>query len=189
LRPVGENKSELYRSILRKQERHIYDLFYGGEKEVEHITFTIEPELLGWVRLEGRKVYWLGNNYHYGSPDKEFLFYDFSLNVGDTFGIAPQVDWHPPGQEERYKFYLSSIDNVLIGNEYRKKYNFVHIWAHFGGPNNWTNYNFSVIEGIGCDRYFFYVFNTDYSHNKPLLRVYYKNKPIWKNPIFYHEGE
>jgi len=179
VRQVGENKAELHRAIQRRMIT-----MTSGNEIVGDTTWNVENDenqdrigLIAWIHLEGRKVYWQGN-YFISSPDKKLLFYDFSLNIGDTFNVMP--GYTPPAGEEGYpKYYLASIDSILIDNEYRKKYNFVHIWAHVAGTR-WADYNFSVIEGIGCDRYFFYVFDTDYSHNGPLIKVYYKDKLIWR---------
>lgn len=61
----------------------------------------------------------------------EQLFYDFTLQVGDTVKgyIAKHSDW--------YTELVISIDSVLIGNSFRKRWNID------------TCYNISIIEGIG----------------------------------------
>jgi hypothetical protein len=63
-----------------------------------------------------RKVFGLGSG-------QEYLVYDFSLSVGDTFRIS-----HPTvGVEESY--VIEGIDTVLVGNSLRKRFN-------FGGPQS-----------------------------------------------------
>ncbi len=61
---------------------------------------------------------------------EEYLVYDFSLSVGDTFRIS-----HPTvGVEESY--VIAGIDTIAVGNSFRKRFNFE------GTENYW-------IEGIG----------------------------------------
>lgn len=66
---------------------------------------------------------------------EEYLVYDFSLSVGDTFRIS-----HPTvGVEESY--VIQGIDTVLVGNSLRKRFN-------FGGPQSLPE-SYYWIEGIG----------------------------------------
>jgi len=172
LRQIGENKTELHRAVQKRMQTFNLGIADPDLKFVGDSTWNEKPELLGWIYLEGRKVYYQGVpyiDYDGKSWEKEKgLFYDFSLNVGDKF------DTPSNSFSDDYNFYLSSFDNVLVGNELRKKYDFMLNLKESG-------YNFSVIEGIGCDRYFFYVFNTDYTHNNSqLIKVYYKDKLIWR---------
>jgi len=75
-----------------------------------------------------RKVFLLWNG-------QEYLVYDFSLSVGDTFHIS-----HPTvGVEESY--VIEGIDTVLVGNSLRKRFN-------FGGPQSLPE-SYYWIEGIG----------------------------------------
>lgn len=75
-----------------------------------------------------RKVYRLWSG-------QEYLVYDFSLSVGDTFNIS-----HPTvGVEESY--VIEGIDTVSVGNSLRKRFN-------FGGPQSLPE-SYYWIEGIG----------------------------------------
>src|ERR1035437_640006 len=65
------------------------------------------------------------------------LLYDFNLSLGDTL---------PTTFNFGVDNYVSNVDSVLIGNNYRKKF-----WiSHFGGHTNHTDSNYyALIEGIG----------------------------------------
>jgi|GEM_PF-1593798 len=53
--------------------------------------------------------------------DGEYLVYDFSLMVGDTFFVPPPLSSWPEANE----FYIiTSIDTILVGNSLRKKFTF-----------------------------------------------------------------
>jgi len=80
----------------------------------------------GAIRTENRKTYQFINGYAY-------LLMDFTLNVGDTM-------YSYLTQEGKI---IESIDSVLVGNEYRKRFNFQN--SSFGYCN-W------MIEGIGHER-------------------------------------
>jgi type IX secretion system substrate protein len=79
-----------------------------------------------------KKVYYRTNS----STSVDTLLYNFNLSVGDTLP-ASYINYHGVN-------YVSSIDSILIGTNYRKQY---HISA-FGGGMPGTNYD-SLIEGIG----------------------------------------
>lgn len=76
--------------------------------------------------IENKLVYFVPPN-----ETEEQLLYDFNLEVGDTLSgyIAPA--WDEICQVE-------SIDSVLVGNSYRKRWNV-----------NWWYYDAQLIEGIG----------------------------------------
>ncbi|MDZ7777870.1 MAG: T9SS type A sorting domain-containing protein [Bacteroidales bacterium] len=74
----------------------------------------------GAIRTENGKTYQLNG-------DEENLLMDFTLNVGDTL-----FSYISPG------LVIGSIDSVLVGTEYRKRFNFTN-----GDICNW------MIEGIG----------------------------------------
>jgi hypothetical protein len=86
--------------------------------------YTFQNDYLGGLRTESGRVYFY-NGY------EEVLLYDFTLGVGDTLysHISPGL-------------IISEIDSVLVGEEYRKRYNF------FNGEwyCNW------MVEGIGHER-------------------------------------
>ena len=191
VRQSGEQKAELYRSVVGKMTQSGYDLFTQKPLELEDSTYNNPPELYGWINLEGRKVYFQGID-HNGNPwDERCIFYDFPLNVGDTVDMA-NIKWQKPihwptNAEDVAKFRLSSIDNILVGNEHRKKFNFVHILSDnpiFEG-HHFERFNFSAIDGIGNPQGLFYMFER-ISHpmfedwGKALMEVYHKDKLIWR---------
>jgi hypothetical protein len=169
---IGENKAELYSSIERTVKTDVLWEVEEGKLKFNDTTFTIEPDLTGWIYLENRKVYFQGLN----SWDEKTLLLDFGLNIGDTF-MFPGDTY--PGFEPYNRFYLISIDNVFVGNEYRKRHNFAN-------KKDQAHSNFSLIEGIGCNIHFFYTLTdfgiaVDLVHNIRLLSVYFKDKKIWGN--------
>lgn len=83
-------------------------------------TYLYEGEYRGAVRTENGKTYELNGQ-------EEHLLMDFTLNVGDTL-----FSYISPG------LVIGSIDSVLVGAEYRKRFNFTN-----GDICNW------MIEGIG----------------------------------------
>ena len=83
-------------------------------------TYNYFGEYRGAIRTENGKTYQLFGN-------EEYLLMDFTLNVGDTL-----FSYISPG------LIISSIDSVLIGDQYRKRFNFSN-----GDICNW------MIEGIG----------------------------------------
>ena len=83
-------------------------------------TYYYTAEYRGALRTENGKTYQLNEN-------EENLLMDFTLNVGDTL-----LSCISPG------LVIGSIDSVLVGAEYRKRFNFTN-----GDICNW------MIEGIG----------------------------------------
>lgn len=83
-------------------------------------TYLYTAEFRGAIRTENGKTYQLNG-------DEEHLLMDFTLNVGDTL-----FSYISPG------LVIGSIDSVLVGTDYRKRFNFTN-----GDICNW------MIEGIG----------------------------------------
>lgn len=131
------------------QEPH--NLFYSGDTIVS--TFTYKRLLSTGYRYNQ----WPGNGccYYYNKPSGfirqdtaqrkvyyynsyETLLYDFNLSVGDTL----------PGSlinDSLSGNYVSSIDSVLVGSDYRKLF---HI-SVLGSTNAWDSNYVQLIEGIG----------------------------------------
>ena len=164
VKQIEENRAELYCSEKQIWRVLISDKVNKTEYEIDTtLILTASPKLAGTITIEGKKVY-----YHYVKPaEMKILLYDFSLNVEDTFCIS----------NENYNFVLVSIDSVLVGNEYRKRQNFQM-------EDEWYGFSeFSVIEGIGCNKYLLYTLNIilhDEDKFPVLRRVYYKEQLIWK---------
>jgi hypothetical protein len=85
----------------------------------------------GFLRqdIAEKKVYWR-NQWTNGDT----LFYDFTLNVGDTLNSFLNDPWNPKT--------ILSIDSVLVGTSYHKRFNIdTNIFR--------TEYTYSIIEGVG----------------------------------------
>jgi hypothetical protein len=72
-------------------------------------------------------------NFNQPHENKEYLLYDFSLEVGDTFSSRPLADCDSNS-------IVQSIDSILIMGTFRKKINLV---------SQKFSTNVSIIEGIG----------------------------------------
>lgn len=80
--------------------------------------------------IANKKIYSIQN-------DADTLVYDFNLNLGDTLPVTSLNDaiWNN---------YITSIDSVLVGNQYRKRF-----WISCNTFNgNYNNY-VALIEGVG----------------------------------------
>lgn len=85
----------------------------------------------GYLRQDkvAKKVYWRDQ-----WMNTDTLWYDFSLNVGDTLNSFLNDPWNPKT--------VLSIDSVLVGESYRKRFNIdTSIFRN--------EYTYSYIEGIG----------------------------------------
>jgi len=97
-----------------------------------YMTTNDQTKIVGFIREENRRIYYLGGDYIYSlyyvgkqlnqslkecAPAQkaaawnEVILYDFNLKVGDAV------------QASYYNNTVLSIDSVLIGNSYRKRYN------------------------------------------------------------------
>ncbi|MBP8994198.1 MAG: T9SS type A sorting domain-containing protein [Bacteroidales bacterium] len=98
---------------------------------------------IGGIREdENKRVYFKGISIHFlkpsfaiiinngGNEGDELLLYDFNISIGDTIKIDNLSMFDEV-------IVVSSIDTVLIGDKYRKKFSF--------SPINWVKW----IEGIG----------------------------------------
>ena len=84
------------------------------------------------------KVYCIYN--YWADEGKEYLLYDFSVNVGDTLGICDYTFWY-------IQAVVKSIDSLFIDGSYRKRINFDNGVMY--GKESW-------IEGIGSTYGLFY---------------------------------
>jgi hypothetical protein len=98
------------------------------------LYFSPEPILRYLVREDNKRVYMRYNQ-------QDTLLYDFNLGIGDT--IPNNVDWLAHNTTD--PVIIISIDSVLVGTQYRKRYHYVQSntgWPN--GPDDW------IIEGIGA---------------------------------------
>lgn len=103
------------------------------------------------IRQEEHKVY-----YRDTWTSKDFFIYDFNLSIGDTLTRSIVVN--------EDNIIVTSIDSLLVGNNYRKVFNFESIY--------WGNY--SLIEGIGHSAGFLEPFYT--GNGSTYLLCYTLNK-------------
>lgn len=103
---------------------------------------------------------------HVNSGD--YLAYDFNLNVGDTLA---------PGFLLSETNYVESIDSILIGTQYHKRF-----WlSSLVQPA--INYA-SLIEGIGPSIGAFQFMLPAFESGSDLYCVLINNQPVWSNPQF-----
>lgn len=93
---------------------------------------------------------------------QEYLLYDFSLNIGDTIILNSVIDSIN---------IVNVIDSVLVGSEYRKRWNFNTIG---GFPRQW-------IEGIGDYHGLFYSLQSMFE-NYQHISCYEDNNVFWLSP-------
>jgi hypothetical protein len=113
-------------TIINEKVYHKLDIPYVNADST-FFTKPKEPGYQGAIRqdIENRKVYYIPP-----ADTNEFLLYDFTLQVGDTIkGFLEINSFGTP--------IVQSIDSVLIGGQYRKRWNINQL------------YNISIIEGVG----------------------------------------
>jgi len=164
-RQISENRCELYSIAYVTEHRTVLDYVIGGDAKLEDSTWTENYGMIGWITIEGNRVYWQSNQPGY---DRELL-YNFDLKVGEVFyaGLFPD--------EYKYPFVLTSIDSVLLLNgEHKKSWNFE--CEHYLQPH------FCIIEGIGALPNLTYPIGVYLHHDVSdpvMLKIYYKDKLIW----------
>jgi len=122
-----------------------------------HFSFlwqeNVTQEKIGMFHIDSLKVYYkpLPNSVGYpcftgdpfvdADPFEEYLLYDFSLNVGDTFYV-----------QEDHRSVLVNIDSINIDGTYYRRFKFNQLDWWFTLDNFW-------IEGIGSSLGFFPYFS------------------------------
>ncbi|HEY3370416.1 MAG TPA: T9SS type A sorting domain-containing protein [Prolixibacteraceae bacterium] len=109
---------------LKNNDTTINGKLYHKLYNSEDTTFT-ERELCGGIREENKKVYFyaltsLTYPREQTIPGTESLLYDFSLKVGD---IITSDNFRLAGPN----LFVSNIDSILIGTEYRKSITFYNL--------------------------------------------------------------
>ena len=135
-------------------------------KWIKEPTSNADTNRLGWIHLESKKVYFVLDQIGY--DDRKSLLYDFSLKVDDSY---------TSGYFSNFKHTVGSISEVLVGNEYRKKY-------HFSESAPYSSLYAIESIGFGSDLLFplFGSYNgMEDNHRSEIIEVYYKDKVIWKN--------
>lgn len=127
----------------------------------------------GGIREDSlQKVYFfLDSNQYFNSFSnsllkyrKEYLLYDFSLNIGDTFRVVNFQDTN---------LVLNNIDSILISNHYRKRWEFYN-------PLNATSKIW--VEGIGDLNGLFFPFQSHGVEIYHTLVCYEDTNVFWHDP-------
>lgn len=121
-----------YHQVYKTELNSNYSAFGTGIYAFVSGPFMIDSnKYVGAIREDGLK------HIHF-VPDSavfsEVLLYDFNLNVGDTLPVTYNNEYY--GQN-----YVSSIDSILLGVTYHKRYN-LGFWSGLFGYT-------SIIEGVG----------------------------------------
>ena len=87
--------------------------------------------------------------------DKEYLLYDFSMNIGDTAYVGFELSGSGQ-QEDTAGFKLISIDTITQFGTPRRRFNMIHGFPAYGINDYYRH--MAWIEGIGSDNDPFYPF-------------------------------
>lgn len=116
-------------------------------------SFTTLPSgFTGYFRSDSLRAYFRRTQ---NCEDKEYLLYDFSMDIGDTAYVGFEL-WGSGQQEDTAGFKLISIDTITQFGTPRRRFNMLHGFPSYGinefyRPMAW-------LEGIGSDNDPFYPF-------------------------------
>jgi hypothetical protein len=103
-------------------------LYSSGIRKLNGNPNPYSALLHGGLRNSNKQVF-----YYSVTDNQETLLFDFSLNVGDTLPVTFIND---------NGFIITSIDSVLVGDQYRKRFNLTNpTWIDF--------YSTWIVEGVG----------------------------------------
>jgi hypothetical protein len=126
---------------------------------------TVNPkmEAVGGIREKDKRVYYFGQCFLGSDTEKEFLLYDFNVQIGDT--IMHSSDGH-------WKSIVLDIDSIQIVDHYRKRYKVNNGW-YYHNPDY-------IVEGIGS------VINGLLGHisNIPTCGIHY-----WEHVCYKENGQ
>lgn len=153
--------------------------FYLGDSVVHNgiqqqfvlSTRSGDYDTIGYVREAGKKVYmtlFSFFDYFHDQPQlpKEFLLYDFSLEVGDTLPLRFYNERDSAARMKMLDFHVIQQDSVSTIAGMRKQLTLVRSFADSGWTSGQSNYVYGVclgdtlkwIEGVGCTITPFYSF-------------------------------
>ena len=140
--PSGGNYPNIYHYFALKDNDTTINGYLYHKLYFSYDTIFAEVNLCGALREENKRIY-----YYSIAPlsclnipiplDTEVILNDFNLQIGDTI-TDKEFRVRYPG-----KLILIKIDSMIIGNEYRKVYN-------FGYPADYIIKQAKWVEGIGC---------------------------------------
>ena len=147
--------------INAKEYYKVYEEGYYSESPVNpqypscNDSYDYTGVYRGAIRTENGKVYGYTVTGEAGG-----LLMDFTLNVGDTLYSSICQDGK----------VIESIDSVLVGNEYRRRFNFANSWHC-----NW------MIEGVGHECGLFESMDDPFENNSSLICYGENGIPIFGN--------
>ncbi len=125
-----------------------YDTSFCG-KNYSKVHFT-EPNQNGYFRSENLKTYFRKSS---NCSNKEYLIYDYSLNVGDTVFVGYNLFWN--AGKDTSEFVVDAVDTVNYLGIDRQRFKMLYDPMNEGvlyRPMYWIN-------GIGSEVHPFYPFN------------------------------
>ncbi len=159
-----------------------YTRFYKFSSD----TSVINAKTYYWLKKSNDSINWQNDVlmredtvnkkvYVYDNYRGEGLIYDFGVNEGDTVSLFNSVMCY-----DTCKILITDIDSVLIGNQYRKKFNFDILinQACFQLSN-------LFIEGIGYEYGIYNIGGSSIGGFMPRLVCYYENDTLkYTNPYY-----
>lgn len=144
---------------------------FDGKQQQYVLNSRTGYDTLGYVREVGKKVYMtLFNDFDFlhDQPQlpKEFLLYDFSLEVGDTLPLRFYNERDTAARMKMLHFHVINQDSINTIAGMRKQLTLLRTYADSGWTSGQSNYIYGVclgdtlkwIEGIGCTITPFYSF-------------------------------
>jgi hypothetical protein len=138
----------LWPECYTKSYNYEYDTIFCGQN-YSKIHFT-ELNENGYFRSENLKTYFRKNP---NCSDKEYLIYDYSLNIGDTVFVGYDLFWN--AGKDTAEFVVDAIDTVNYFGVDRQRFKMLYDPMNEGmlyRPMYWIN-------GIGSEVHPFYPFN------------------------------
>jgi hypothetical protein len=125
-----------------------YDtLFCGNNYSVIHMTGY--DSKTAYIRSDSVRSYCRKNN---NCNDKEYLLYDFSMNIGDTTFTSIEL-WYNSYPSDTTAFVLNSVDTIVLNGFDRRVF---HLLYNSPGTGTDINRPMDWIEGIGSTTHPFY---------------------------------
>ncbi len=131
---------------INKTEKFSYidDFVFCGQRYSKIVYSDANQRL--YLRSDLDKTYFKRGE---SCSDKEYLMYDYSMELGDTAWVGWNQNHHYA--LDTAAFVLTQIDSILLNNQYHKKFHLVPADASIGysGALNW-------VQGVGALEHPFY---------------------------------
>jgi len=174
--------TNVYHKLFRSDSTYNIDtsnsIYMGALREINkkiyfHTDSVTANHLFSWYFCN------LTINPNYTSYNSELLLYDFDVSIGDTV-FYPHID--------SSFMVISSIDSILINNQFRKKYNYSFSTYNTSLSCGWMAGN-SYVEGIGnissglLSHWYSYFENSEQLSCFEDDEVFYSNVTDCTNPL------